>query len=77
MRYTKAAILKPRIVQKRSFKNFNANKFIEAIQHTSWWNVYESDDVEEAVKLVTEKIQMILDDLAPIKTFQVRSKFTP
>ena len=76
-RYTKSAISKPRIIRKRSFKDFESLKFIDAIRKTSWWNVYSCDNVEEAVTLMTSKINEILDVMAPLKSFQVRTKFAP
>ena len=36
-----------------------------------------TEDVEEAVKIVTEKLTSILDIMAPIKTIQTRAKFAP
>ena len=39
VRYTRSAILKPRIVRKRMYKNFKADEFIHAVQNISWWEL--------------------------------------
>ena len=66
-----------RYVTKRSFKDFDELAFQQEIRNTSWWNIYESTDVDNAVQLFTTKINSIIDKMAPIKTFQTRNKFCP
>ena len=73
--YSKSVIVKPKIIKKRSFKNFNPAEFLQAIQALSWWDVYSSEDVEDATKKFTNKINNILDAMAPVKIFQVRKKY--
>ena len=47
--------------------------FINEIRKISWWGVYsECFDCESA-----SKINEILDLMAPIRTFQVRTKYVP
>ena len=78
IRYTKAIISKPRLVRKRSYKNFNPQKFLEAVHKISWWPVYaECFDTERAAILFTSKLNEILDIMAPLRTFQIRTKYTP
>ena len=43
----------------------------------SWWPVYACTDVDEAVKIFTEKVTSILHQFAPIKTIQVRTNYAP
>ena len=76
-RYTKAAISKPRIIKKRSYKNFDPQSFLEAVRNTSWWEIYSCEDCERAVELLTSKLTAILDVMAPIVTVQVRAKYAP
>ena len=76
-RFTKSEVSKPRMIRKRSFKDFNVQSFVKAIQKTSWWDVYSCENVEEAVSLMSEKINSILDVMAPIKNIQVRTKYAP
>ena len=77
-RYTRAQISKPRIIRKRSYKNFVPSQFLEAVRKISWWGVYsECFDCESAAKIMTDKLTDILDLMAPIRTFQVRTKYAP
>ena len=76
-RYSKAVISKPKVIRKRSFKNFNQSDFIEAIKLVSWWGVYSSEDVEEATRMFTSEVCKILDKMAPVKTFQIRKSYAP
>jgi hypothetical protein len=76
-RYSKSFIVKPKIIRKRSYKNFNPAEFIAAIQATSWWDVYSSEDVEKATEVFTNKITKILDAMAPVRSFRVRNKYAP
>ena len=76
-RYSKAVISKPKVIRKRSFKNFNPSEFIDAIRSISWWDVYSSEDVEEATRMFTNKVCKILNKMAPVKTIQVRKRYAP
>ena len=63
------------IVKKRSYKHFDEQEFLAEVQNLSWWDVYNSSEVDEAVYIFTKKITDILDRLAPIKKFQMRAKY--
>ena len=76
-RFTKSVVDKPRIIRKRIFKHFQPIKFIEELKRISWWPVYSCTDVDEAVRIFTEKVQSVLDSLAPVKTVQVRTNYAP
>ena len=76
-RYSKSVISKPKVIKKRSFKNFKPTEFIEAVHSISWWEIYISEDAEEASKIFKKKINEILDKMAPVKTFQIRNKYAP
>ena len=45
------------------------------VQKISWWDLYNCDEVNEAVKLITDKLTLILDKMCPIKMIQIRSKY--
>ena len=77
VRFTKMIKNSTRYVKKRSYKNFDEVKFMEKIRHTSWWDIYLTTDVNEAVQLFTNKVNCILDEMAPVKTFQTTSKYCP
>ena len=77
-RYTTAQISKPRLVRKRSYKHFDPLQFIDALRRVSWWPVYsECFNCENAAAYFTEKLNEILNEMAPIRTFQIRTKYIP
>ena len=65
----------PRYIRKRSYKK--AKDFKRAIQNVSWLDVYLSDIVNQAVKLMSNKITSILDTMAPMRTVQIRTNYAP
>ena len=76
-RRTKNVVSKPRIIKKRNFKNFNPQEFLDAVSNTSWLDVYLCEDLDVAVNLVADKLNSILDIMAPVKIIQVRNKYAP
>ena len=66
-----------RIVNKRSFKNFKPAEFLSALSKLSWWSVYSSEDVDSALCEFNTKVTKILDEFAPVKSFQVRNNYVP
>ena len=62
-------------MRKRCFENFKEDIFINELKATMWWDIYRSEDVNEAAALLTYKLTNILNKLAPIKTFQVRKNY--
>ena len=50
---------------------------MEKIRQLTWLDIYQSEDVDEAVNLLTTRLNRILDKMAPIKTFQTNSKYCP
>ena len=77
VRYSKMIKNTTRYVKKRSYKTFDEQIFLERIKNTSWWDVYQTTDIDIAVNLFTSKITFILDQMAPVKTFQTTSKYCP
>ena len=77
VRFAKMVKSSTRYVKKRSYKFFDEVKFLEKIRNTSWWDLYQTTDVNVAVELFTSKVNCILDKMAPIKTFQTNSKYCP
>ena len=76
-RFSKALKNNPRIIKKRSYKHFEANKFIAAVRNINFWKIYSCDDANVATDLLSNDLNKILDDMAPIKTIQVRNKYCP
>ena len=67
----------PRYEKKRSFKNFNSYNFCEEMSQLSWFDIYQCDDVDAAVQLFTDRFTKVLDNHAPLKIFQNRTKYSP
>ena len=76
-RFAKNITRNPRIIKKRSYKNFNAQEFLSAVRNISWWKIYSCEDVNLAVKMLSEELTLILDKMAPIKVVQVRTNYAP
>ena len=74
-RFSKSEVRSSRYVRKRSYKNFCATKFCEAVKQLSWFDLYMCDCPTQAATILTGKISDILDIFAPVKTFQVRRKY--
>ena len=66
-----------RIIKKRSYKNFDPAEFLGALSQISWWKIYNCNDVDLAVEMLSDEITNILDKLAPVKVFQVRTHYAP
>ena len=64
-----------RYCSKRSYKNFDEAEFLAEVDKISWWEVYSCDDVDLAVDIFTKKLTDILDKMAPVKKFQIKSKY--
>ena len=66
-----------RYARKRCFKLFDKLRFKAEVEATSWFSIYMCTDVNEAVKQLTDKLTMILDKHAPVRTIQVRKNYAP
>ena len=76
-RFAKSYQRSVRYVCKRSYKHFNMTSFCEAIRQISWFDVYTSEDPNQAAKLLTTKLTNVLDVMAPVRRIQVRKKYVP
>ena len=76
-RYAKPIKRQQRYVTKRSYKNFKADEFKAAVKNILWFDLYQCEDVEQAVAIFTRKITTILDSMAPVRKIQARSRFAP
>ena len=77
VRYANSIRPQPSYIRKRSFKNFVPSEFISAINQLSWLDIYLCTDSNSAVELLSTKITSVLDLMAPMKTFQVRTHYNP
>ena len=77
IRYTKSFKILPRYVKKRSFKNFNEEAFKTKLEESNLDEILTCYDVNIAAETLVDKVNSILDSMAPIKTIQVRAHYVP
>ena len=78
--YTRYSKLPPQpstTIRKRSYKNFDKNKFISDLNRFDWTDVYTCFDINAAVEMLTLKINTILDIHAPWVMYQKRKHHAP
>ena len=76
-RFAKSIQRNVRYVRKRVFKNFVDKDFQHAVQQISWWDLYTCEDPDKAAEILTSKLTSFLDQMAPVRTIQVRAKYAP
>ena len=62
----------PRILESRSFKNFNAEEFTKDLASQDWSELYHTSDVNECAKIFTGNILQADDKHAPKRTIRVK-----
>ena len=77
VRSTKSLTQCARYVRKRCYKQFNEEEFCNRVKLIPWFELYMSDNVEQAVNLLTNNLKLILDEMAPVKTIQMRTHYAP
>ena len=70
-RYSQSFKQLPRYIRKRVFENFNTDLFLQLLEKSNINDICYCNDVNDAVGLLTKILTSILDNLAPLKTFQV------
>ena len=77
-KYTKAPVIKPQTVRKRTYRNFCIGSFLTDINNSDInREVAAEESIEEAAKVFQEKFSEILNHHAPMKTFQMRKNYLP
>ena len=76
-RFTKSFKQLPRFVKKRTFKNFDEDIFKERVRDCGLEEIYSCKNVDAAAELLTDKLTNVLDDMAPIRKIQIRTKYAP
>ena len=77
-KYTRAPVLKPRTVIKRSYKHFDIESFLTDILNSDINDaVCAQEDLEGAAEIFETKFRSIIDQHAPIKIFQMRKNYSP
>ena len=77
IRYSKEPPSQAKTVRKRSYKSFDAEKYIADLNQTDFTEVLICHDIDKAVAILTEKIKQVLDRHAPWVIFQQRKNFAP
>ena len=62
-------------VTKRSLKNFSEEAWNACLARKNWSKIEECNDVDGMVKIFSKNIEGALDEIAPIKTFTIRSQY--
>ena len=62
-----------RKIRKRSMKNFSSEKWNKCIAEKNWKNLTNCNNVDEMVDIFSNNLNEALDEVAPFKTFTVRS----
>ena len=67
----------PNYIRRRSYKYFNPELFRFITRKLGWLDVYLSEDVNIAVSILTNRINEVLDVIAPFKIIQIRKRYNP
>ena len=74
----KTPVLRPRTVKKRNYKFFNVEHFLTDILKSDInQTVTACDELEVAAEMFETKFKVILDNHAPVKTYQMRTNYSP
>ena len=66
-----------RTIRKRSYRKFEAEKFLADLNMIDWSYVYACREVDYAVQIFTYLYKGVLDNHAPWTLYQQRHKYTP
>ena len=76
-RFTKNFKQLPRFVKKRTFKDFDDDKFKERLSNCGLEEILSCYNVDNASEILTNKLTEVLDIMAPIKKIQTRKNYVP
>ena len=76
-RFSKEPPVPARTIRKRSYKNFEPDKYIDDLANVDWTDVLACNDLDTATETFTRKIRYILNVHAPWIIFQQRKFFSP
>ena len=62
-----------RKITKRSFKHFTKENWNESLERQDWSEIEVCTDVNQMVKIFDENVRAALDEVAPVKSFTIRS----
>ena len=67
-RSSKSFRSKPRFIRKRTFKDFDDQKFRQELADSQLHEVLACQDANEAAELLVSKMTIVLDKMAPVRT---------
>jgi hypothetical protein len=76
-RFAKSIRSNSRYVRKRCYKSFNEEDFRQKVRELSWYDLYLCHNLDQAVQLLTTKLTSLLDQVAPVRTIQTRTRYAP
>ena len=62
-------------ITKRSLKNFTKEAWNNCLSKKDWSKIECCSDVDRMVEIFSQNIEEALDEVAPIKTFTIRSQY--
>ena len=70
---------KPKMLTRRDFRNFDADKFRTDMENAPWGNInaVDDDDIDNQVTIFENIHKEIIDKHAPMRTFRVTRPATP
>ena len=76
-RFAKSFKQNPRFIRKRMFKNFEEKKFKKELSEQNLDEILNCSDANQAAELLVNKMNIVLDIMAPIRTVQTCSNYVP
>ena len=76
-RFSKAFKQQPRYIRKRMFKNFDPSVFKSLVCAANLDEILPLGNVNLAAEMLVKKLNRVLDEIAPVKTVQLRANYVP
>ena len=64
-----------RKISKRSFKNYTIDNWSDSLREQPWSQITSENDIEKKTDLLAKFMNAALDEVAPVKTFTVKSNY--
>ena len=77
IRYSKPPPAPAKTIRKRSYKNFDQEKFLSGLKSVDWTEVYSCQDVDFAALTFTRLFTQVLNQQAPWTIYQQRKRYAP
>ena len=67
----------PTEIRKRKLKNWSTDRYRLKVENIDWSEMYDSTDVSRTYGIFEDKLRTVLDQEAPMSTFQLRNNYKP